>query len=129
MLFPSLTHIELGSDNASHCAVTTAGLASIVKGCPKLNSLNLMHCDTTDNGLRTIAKHCPRLTVLSIKYCGKVTDGGIHALLTTCTKLEHVDVSWCNKLTDATLKFFGERPLANLTSLDVSLCTLLTGKT
>lgn len=125
-MFPKLILVELGSENASHCAISTTGVSAIVRGSPMLTSLNLMHCDVNDNGLRIVAKHCPRLTFLSIKYCGKVTDAGILSLVGGCQRLESLDVSWCNKLTDAALKFFGERPLSCLKNLDLSLCTLVT---
>ena len=125
ILFPELRLVELGAENATHCQITTTGLANIVRGCPKLVSLNLMHCDVTDNGMRTIARHCPRLVYISVKYCSKVTNVGLLAVVQACPLLCDIDLSWCNKLTDETLKFIGTH-CPNLTSLDLSLCTLMT---
>jgi len=124
-LFPELTHLELGAENATHCNVTVSGLERLVKGCPRLTHISLMHCDTNDAGVRHIAKHCPRLVSLSVKYCSKISDACILTLLQGCPRLEHLDLSWCNKLSDNALKTIGEK-LPGLLSLDLSLCTQLT---
>jgi len=124
-LFPELTHLELGAENATHCNVSVAGIERLVKGCPRLTHISLMHCDANDAGVRHLAKHCPRLSSLSVKYCSKISDGCIATLLQGCPRLEHLDLSWCNKLTDAALKTIGEK-LPGLLSLDLSLCTQLT---
>ena len=107
--------------------LSDAGVAALLRACPKLQALDLSHCRLTDVSIEAAAQHCPALTALdyswngsgvgdrsaravaahsrrleSLRLCGsRVTDAALLALACACPRLHTLEVRGCHLLSEA----------------------------
>ena len=107
--------------------LSDAGVAALLRACPKLQALDLSHCRLTDVSIEAAAQHCPALTALdyswngsgvgdrsaravaahsrrleSLRLCGsRVTDAALLALACACPRLHALEVRGCHLLSEA----------------------------
>ncbi|KAH7655057.1 F-box and leucine-rich repeat protein 2/20 [Dioscorea alata] len=100
--------------------VRWSGLAAMVRGCPRIESVDLSHCvgvgdrevavlamlaglkelrldkclGVSDVGLAKVAVGCPGLEKLRIKWCLEISDLGIKLLANKCQNLKFLDISY-----------------------------------
>jgi hypothetical protein len=61
--------------------ITDAGVASLVRNCPKLRLLDLKSCPVTDAALQSIAALCRDLRVLNLSWCPGFSEQSLLELL------------------------------------------------
>ncbi|KAJ4968632.1 hypothetical protein NE237_015333 [Protea cynaroides] len=100
--------------------VTDFGLAKIVVGCVRLESLNLKWClKITDLGIELLSKKCTALRILDLSYL-KVTNKSLHCI-SSLWRLEVLSMVGCSSIDDKGFHFLSNgNPL--LQCVDVSRC-------
>ncbi|XP_043709420.1 F-box/LRR-repeat protein 3 isoform X2 [Telopea speciosissima] len=100
--------------------ITDFGLAKIVVGCVRLESLNLKWClKITDLGIELLSKKCTALRILDLSYL-KVTNKSLHSI-SSLWRLEVLHMVGCSSVDDNGLHFLSNGN-PSLLSIDVSRC-------
>ncbi|CAN7939618.1 unnamed protein product [Ixodes hexagonus] len=100
-----LVSLELDS-----LALDDQALASLVKGCPRLQVLSLPWCwDITEAGLATIVANCPHLESLVLLGLYKIHGFCLAGLAASMPRLRHLHLEQCNEVVDLLLESLARR--------------------
>lgn len=83
------------------CNISTDGVISLIKGCPRLEEIDLSNTlQVTDDAIKVLGNICKNLRVLRLNNCERITNDSIGPLLMTLPLISRFEIRGLDLVSD-----------------------------